>query len=82
VLRLGHGVVPARVEGRRQAQPARQLRGLVGKDVAEHVGRHDDVETLRRADQMGRHGIHQFFFVVGRGVGSGDGAHLVEKQSV
>ena len=58
VRSLPHRMLHPRVQRSAQAKAARQLGGQVRKNVAEHVGRYDDVEFLRRAHYVGHHRVH------------------------
>ncbi len=49
-------------ETRRETEPADESRALVGEDVAELVGRHDDVVLLRLHDELHREAVDQHFF--------------------
>src|SRR5258708_17252711 len=81
VLGLSHAVAFARVDRRREAEAARELRGLVRKDVAVHVGGHDDVEARGVAHQQRRHRIDQLLFIRNIGALLRNVSYFAQKQT-
>ena len=81
---LGLGDADAAADADRPAEPeaSGQLGGLVGEDVAEHVGGDDDVEAVRAADQGGRGRVHDQLLQLDVGELLGDLADLAEEQPV
>ena len=58
-----------------EAEAADQAGGLVGEDIAEHVGGHDDIVFLRRHHQAHREGVDDGFVIVHVRVFRGDLRH-------
>ena len=57
VGRLRHGLTLPHAQTRRKAEPADEPGANVREDVAELVRRHDDVELLRRGDELHGDGV-------------------------
>ena len=63
------------------AETAGDLGRLVGEDVAEHVGRDDDVEPRGVADQQRRHRVDEALLAGHVGIALGDRARAGEEQT-
>ncbi len=82
VLGLRQRMRLARIDRGGEAEAAGDLGGLVGQDVAEHVGGDDHVERARVAHQQRRHGVDDTLLVGDVGVVLRHRAHALEKQAV
>ena len=82
MLRLGDADAVAHIDRRPEPETAGKLGRFVGENVAIHVSRDDDVESVRRADEQGCGGIDDHFVEFDVREIGGNHSHLAQEQPI